>query len=353
MLRRSAQILAEAIRESFLTASRETLINAAQMAISITLAVLLAELAHKNAPYWAGISAMMVVMPSFADIVKKGLMRLAGTALGASCGVAVHFLTLHSEVLFFCVLFISITLPLIAMLKSQFPYTWLIGGITCNIVMLGGLVQPQETFAIARERMFEITIGVVTTVAFYSAFTYAGRRTHIAAGTTSRTPAPPHALAGGPVLAAVAGGLAGCIAVWLWLKIGFTGIEQSVTSVWVLSFCGGAYDTWYKAVQRAGGCLAGGLAGALLLHVPASFGVFLLLIFVVCLGFCVIQNGPQDGRYFGLQGVFAFLIVYASSAGSHAAIDRFYSILLGLVVVVLTAWSLAYLAQRIRMRRVQ
>jgi uncharacterized membrane protein YccC len=357
MLRQSAQILAGAVRESLLSASREALINATQMAVSITLAILLAELAHKNAPYWAGISAMMVVMPSLADIVKKGLMRLAGTALGASLGVAVHFLTLHSEALFFCVLFISIALPLIAMQKSQFPYTWLIGGITCNIVMLGGFAQPQETFAIARERMFEITIGVLTTVVFYSAFTYAGRSRHVAAvntaGQASRAPAPPHALAGGPVMAAVAGGVAGCLAVALWLQLGFTGIEQSVTSVWVLSFCGGAYDTWYKAVQRAGGCLAGGLAGALLLHVPASLGVFLLLIFIVCLVFCVIQNGPQDGRYFGLQGVFAFLIVFASASGSHAAIDRFYSILLGLVLVVLTSLSLAYVVSRIRMRKAQ
>jgi uncharacterized membrane protein YccC len=357
MLKQSAQVLAEAVRESLFSASREAVINAAQMAVSITLAVLLAKLAHKNAPYWAGISAMMVVMPSLPDILKKGAMRLAGTALGAGLGVAVHFLTLHSELLFFCALFISITVPLIVMQKSQFPYTWLIGGITCDIVMLGGLALPQETFAIARERMFEITIGVITTVVFYSAFTYAGRSRHVAAvNTTSdapRAPAPSHALAGGPVTAAVAGGLAGCIAVWLWRRIGFTGIEQSVTSVWVLSFCGPVYDTWYKAVQRAGGCIAGGLAAALLLHVPNSLGVFLLLMLIVSFVFCVIQNGPQDGRYFGLQGVFAFLIVYASSEGSHAAIDRFYSILLGLVLVLLTSWSLAYVASRIRVRKVQ
>jgi len=334
MLKRSAKLLLTALHRSFFPLHKELLINAVCMAFSITLAIFIAKSFNLPAPYWAGISAMMVIMPTLSGMLRKGLMRLFGTYLGAFLGLmAIKFGLATYPWLFFCVLFITIAVPLACMQNARYPYAWLIGGITCDMVMLAGLVNPAQTLDYAQARAIEITIGAVSSLSFYFLITQFGKISY-QVEIKDRRKRPLHALAGGRTRAALAGGLAGCAAVGLWLHFHFNGIEQSVTSVWVLSFSGTAFDTYHKGFQRFGGCLVGGIVAAILLFIPTIYPVFLFLVFCFCLLSCIVQNGPLYGRYFGLQAAFAFLIVYANTEGAEPAMFRLLSIVNGLVLVL-------------------
>jgi uncharacterized membrane protein YccC len=345
MLRRSITVLSAALKLSFSPLRKESMINAFLMALSITTAILIAASLHLPAPYWAGISAMMVVMPTLRDTTRKGLMRLFGTYLGALIGWSVVRLGVgHIPSLFFCLLFVSIVVPLLWMQNSRYPYAVLIGGITCDMVMLAGLVDPAHTQDYATARCIEISIGTVTSLVLYSVAMLAGKLSY-QVEIKERRKKTLHALAGSQARTALAGGLAGCAAVGLWLHFHFNGIEQSVTSVWVLSFGGTAFDTYHKGLQRFSGCVVGGSLAALLHLIPASFPIFLCLIFCFCLLCGIIQNGPLQGRYFGLQAAFAFLIVYANTEGAELAVFRLLSIVDGLALVVLFSVIIARLTR--------
>jgi uncharacterized membrane protein YccC len=344
MLKRSMTVLLASVRLSFVPLRKESLINAFCMALSITLAVFIASMLNLPAPYWAGISAMMVVMPTMRDTVRKGLMRLFGTYLGALIGWFAITLGVGEFLsVFFCLLFVSITVPLMWMQNSRYPYAVLIGGITCDMVMLAGLVHPEHTQAYAIARAIEISIGTITSMLLYSVAMLMGKLSY-QVEIKERKKKTLHALAGNQVRTALAGGLAGCAAVGLWLHFQFSGIEQSVTSVWVLSLGGTAFDTYHKGIQRFGGCVVGGTMAALLFLVPTSYPFFLCLIFFVCLTCGVVQNGPLHGRYFGMQAAFAFLIVYANTEGAEPAMFRLLSIVDGLILVVLFSVLIARFA---------
>ncbi len=346
MLKRSTTLLLAAIHRSFYPVRKEMLINAGCMAFCIALAVFIAKFANFPAPYWAGVSAMMVVTPTLSGIIRKGLMRLIGTCLGAFLGLMVIKLGIgEMPWLFFCLLFISIAAPLWQMHGSRYPYAWLIGGITCDMVMLAGLLHPEHTLAYAQTRALEITIGVTTSMVVYSLLAVVGKVSYQVEIKEQRS-RPLHALAGSRARAALVAGLAGCTAAGIWIGCHFTiGIEQSVTSIWVLSYCGTAFDTYHKGLQRFAGCAVGGIIGALLLLIPAAFPVFLALVFAVSLVGCMIQNGPIHGRYFGLQTAFVFLMIYADAQGSEMIMFRLMSIIAGMILVIGFSYGAAKLAR--------
>lgn len=347
MLKRSTKLLLTALHQSFSPPHKELLINAFCMAFSITLAVFIAKSLNLPAPYWAGISAMMVIMPTLEAMLRKGFMRLFGTYLGALVGFTLIKLGLANYPwLFFCVLFFSVAIPLAWTQTARYPYAVLIGGITCDMVMLTGMVEPARVGDYAQTRAIEITVGALTSLLLYYLITLFGKISY-QIEIKERRRKPLHALAGSRIRASLSAGLAGCVAVGLWLHFQFSGIDQSITTVWVLSFSGTAFDTYHKGFQRFGGCLMGGIVAALFLLIPTPFPAFLALVFCFSLFCSIIQNGPLYGRYFGLQAVFAFLIVYANTEGPEPAMFRLLTILNGLILVLFFSVLITGMANRL------
>lgn len=339
MIRRSTRLVTGALYRSLYPLRKDALVNAACTALSIMLAVLVAKLAHLPAPYWAGISAMMVTMPTFSGITLKGMHRLLGTCLGGLFG----YMVIQTGVwavpwLFTSVLFISIFVPLAWMPGTRYPYAWLIGGITAHMVMLAGFIDPTDTLIYAQNRALEITLGAGIALAIYGTLTLLGKKNH-QIETRQMKKRPMDALAGSGLRTALAGGLAACIAAWIWLALGLNvGIEQSVTTVWVLSFSGNIFDTYHKAAQRFVGCMVGGLLAGVLLLLTSNLAVVCGLLFLCCFVGCIIQNGPIHARYFGMQAVFAFLMIYADRPNDELIALRMLSIVTGLVLVFGCSW---------------
>src|ERR1700738_81267 len=128
-------------------------------ALSVSLAVLAALLLHSDEPWWAAISAWMVTRSSLAVSLSRGAMRIIGSAVGAAIAVIVIGLFVYDPLPFCLCLFALACAGLIGFATSRHGYAWLIGAITGNLVMLMALDQPQLTFTIAVNRVFDVTIG--------------------------------------------------------------------------------------------------------------------------------------------------------------------------------------------------
>src|SRR5205809_6932359 len=75
-------------------------LEAMEAALSVTLAVLAALAVHSDNPWWAGISAFMVTRASLAVALSRGMMRVAGSVVGAAIGVIVLRLFVYQPVPF-------------------------------------------------------------------------------------------------------------------------------------------------------------------------------------------------------------------------------------------------------------
>ena len=64
-------------------------LEAAEAAASVTFAVLAALALHSDEPWWAAITAFMVTRASPVEAISRGIMRIAGSIVGALAALVV------------------------------------------------------------------------------------------------------------------------------------------------------------------------------------------------------------------------------------------------------------------------
>src|SRR5215831_20751558 len=101
----------------------------------------------------------MVTRSSLTVALSRGLMRIVGSAAGATVAVIVLGLFAYDPLPFCLCLFAMAWAGLLGFAKSPHGYAWLISAITGNLVMLMALDQPQTAFTIAVNRVADVTIG--------------------------------------------------------------------------------------------------------------------------------------------------------------------------------------------------
>ena len=100
-------------------------LEALEAALSVTLAILAALAMHSDNPWWAGLSAFMVTRASLAVALSRGLMRIAGSVLGAAIGVIVLGLFVYQPLPFCLCLFLVTFIGCFGFAISRFSYAWL------------------------------------------------------------------------------------------------------------------------------------------------------------------------------------------------------------------------------------
>lgn len=348
-------------------------IKALGAALSVALAVLAALIVHSDEPWWAAISAWMMSGSSLADALPKGLMRIAGSAVGATVAVMILGLFAYDPLPFCLCLFIMAWAGLFGFAKSRHGYAWMIGAITGNLVMLMALDQPQTAFTIAVNRVADVTIGTAATLLV----TFLLPALPAAAGNTavSASSALPllfwsrrHAREFERwlrdnwlvILHACRGGLTVMVLPLLlnWLApLGSSTL--AVTAVAVMAVPTTAVlepdgrTVVQRAVHRLVGCALGALLGLLCLHwVGQNFLLWLLLLMAGVWLDSQIQSGTTGISYVGTQAALAFLLSMIQGQGPPISptpgIDRFAGIMAGLSVllIITMVMSLFRLAPR-------
>ncbi len=131
-------------------------------ACAIVLATFVSLFFHFQDPFWAAITAAVVMMPTLGANLERGGSRLIGTFLGGVLGFITAGFVIHSYVLFLLAIFLFVGGALFLSFTTKRPYAYVMLGITAYMI-LGELVYKHEQiFQITIWRITDITVGVLS-----------------------------------------------------------------------------------------------------------------------------------------------------------------------------------------------
>jgi uncharacterized membrane protein YccC len=327
-------------------------LEAAEATASVTLAVLVSLALHSDEPWWAGITAFMVTRAAPAVAVSRGVMRVAGSIIGALAALVVLRLFVYQSLPFLLSLFLLSCTGLFGFVTTRYGYAWIVGAVTACLVILMSFSVPQSAFETAVNRVADVIVGTAASLVV-CALMPAPAEAPAEPATPLLNP-PPLAfwrrrysgelqrwLAGsGPLLFhACRGGLTvmlmPALAEWL---APVSPVTMGVTVVMVMSIPTTAIlalDTSaiiQKSVHRLVGCLLGALAGlACLAFVGDDFLLWLALIPPGIWLCSQIQSGTTGVSYIGTQAMFAFLMSMVQGQGPPDTISPGFERLIGVM----------------------
>jgi uncharacterized membrane protein YccC len=315
-------------------------------ACSVMLATFLALLLEIQSPWWAAISAFMSLSATGGGSLRRGILRLTGTAAGALLGfVMARWLPYDHFAMYLFIGGVTM-LGVIAMQVSPHGLAWLFLCITSILVLLESLNNPLQAASIAYYRMFEVGVGVLSAIIVANLLqdwhrepppTAPGWRHLLGA----QWPVVLHGARSAIAVCAV-------LAIWMALEIEQV-VEMAITVAVVMAapvIVDGGFATRHavavRSLHRLLGCLLGGAValGCLALDVE-SFAWWLAMIGAAVWIGMHIQVGPHGVGYVGTQAAFAFIVTLIQGEAPPDSImngiDRFAGIAGGLAILMVVS----------------
>ena len=318
-------------------------------ACSVMLATFLALLLEIQSPWWAAISAFMSLTATGGGSLRRGMLRMIGTAAGALLGfVMARWLPYDHFAMYLFIAAVTM-LGVVAMQVSPHGLAWMFLSITSILVLLEAITNPLQAASIAYYRMFEVGIGVLSAIIVANLLqdwhrepppTAPGWRHLLGA----QWPVVLHGVRAAIAVVAV-------MAIWMALEISQV-VEMAITVAVVMAApvvadggLGTRHAVAVRSLHRLLGCTLGGAValGFLALNVE-SFVWWLGMIGVAVWIGMHIQVGPHGVGYAGTQAAFAFIITLIQGEGPPDSImpgvDRFAGIVGGLAILLIVSMVL-------------
>ncbi|MEM6580280.1 MAG: FUSC family protein [Pseudomonadota bacterium] len=137
---------------------------ALKTALATIIACFVALFIHAQQPYWAGISAFIVMHNTVGSTIFTSMMRVIGTVSGAALGVLLVSLVVnHSPLFLLAIAIVTFFGNYLTTFSKRYAYAWIFVYVTALLVLIGALEnpQPQSFIELAFFRSFEITIGII------------------------------------------------------------------------------------------------------------------------------------------------------------------------------------------------
>jgi uncharacterized membrane protein YccC len=325
----------------------------ARTALSIVLAVTLAQWASLDNAWWAGISGFMASQATGPASIQRGILRIIVTVIGAAIAYVAMGLIAYDHVALCLFLFAAGTLGVLGMSVSPHGYAWLFGGLTANMIVMMAMNDPAQTPFIAFDRVAEVTLGCAAAVLMALVLAPRG----------DDAPAPPPAAPGwtdllGARWPAVEHALRSGVTIMLlpiiWNVFDLPSLTQMAVTVSAVMAVPVSLDDPRAAgrtvVGRAGlrllGCLWGGAFGLLCLALPLTMYPLWLAVLFAGVWICAHVGSSKDAiSYAGIQACVVFIVTLVQGPGPPDSIlpgiDRFAGITGGLAVLLvigLTLW---------------
>jgi uncharacterized membrane protein YccC len=298
---------------------------------------------------WAAFSAYMVMRSDISLSLQRGLLRIAGTAVGAVGALFLPAQVLASSAQLSAALAVVGAVTLYFALIERSGYAWLFAGITFSMVVTEPLAgSHSHLIGFVASRIAEVTTGTLCGIGVSALCAAIARRAFAPADSPPAAPPPAgpwrwhrkvgiHALKGGIALALVP--FASKM-----LHLPYP-TQAAVTILAVLMMPvekleAANSNTAKRMAHRFAGCMAGGLlatAGLLALHQST-----LLLLLLTVAGVVIgrhIENSRTGGTYIGTQFAIAFLFVLVPdtyrAVDVEAGLERFLGIVSGILILAL------------------
>jgi uncharacterized membrane protein YccC len=297
--------------------------------------------------WWAAISAVISTMPTRPASIEKGLLRLLGTAFGASLAYALIGWIAYDHAACVLALFAVSSIAILGMAISPHGYAWMFLGVTFTLVVLVSLNDPAQAFSVAIYRTLEVGVGITCAILVATLLAPEAPAT----GTTppeppgwkdpfgAQWPAVAYALRSGITIAALP-------VIWNTLHLpGIATMAATVAAVMAVPMLPG--DTLddparliSKAAYRLLGCFIGGIAGlAVIVLSPTLLAPWLVLLCGGVWLFVWLQDSPTGAGYVGTQAAVVYIVTLVQGEGPPLSIlpgiDRFAGIVFGIVTLLL------------------
>ncbi|WP_233887986.1 FUSC family protein [Paraburkholderia flagellata] len=331
-----------------LTVFNPRTVDELEAALAVIVTVLCAHLLGERNIGWAAFSAYMVMRAHASSTVRRGVLRVAGTIVGAALACAIPSQSASSPVCIAIALLAVSTFTLYLALTEQNGYAWLFAGITFCMVLTAALEDKTTNLTLfAMNRVVEVLTGTVCCIVISSLSTTFIRRTLSGAYWT-----PPlqevaasarrwhfgaflHALKGGIALALIPL-ISHLIQVPSPVQAGTTVLAVTMVPMSQLASAGG--PTRSRMMHRFIGCLSGGSIAtiALLLCHSSVLALALVLVGGVIVG-RHIENSTTGANYIGTQFALAFLVVLVPdhylTIDVGPGVERFLGVLCGISIL--------------------
>jgi uncharacterized membrane protein YccC len=304
---------------------------ATRTALAAVLAALTALALHLENPWWAAITAVVIVQAAATATLGRSIERAAGTTIGAGIGYLASA-TVADHLLFLIIIGSCTAFVIYAQERAEHGYAFLLGGVTIVLIMFGSLAIPGAALHLAVYRALEIYVGVIAACIVDIAL--AESNAHSAAYKPGVwTPPIDLELA----VIAVTGGITISLIPLIWETLELPGLGQTPITAFVILNALRQEPNW-KALTRAAGCLLGGLYGLAAMHVVGDAFVLWLIAFAVGVYAAAhIGQGGGDASYVGLQAGVAIVIAMvqgqAPSPDISPAVNRLIGVFGGVIIV--------------------
>lgn len=305
--------------------------------VACLIATLTAIAAGLEQPFWATITAFIVSNIDTSALVTKGILRVAGTAVGCVIG---YIAAVSMEGLPFAqaaVLFLASGIGTYGRFRSRFGYAWILGAASVMLLVTSSMTDPTDLYIFAWTRFFEISIGVGVATALAWGFA--------ASGPISIVPAPVTVSRDGALEQAVAAAIAAVVIALLWSWFDLPSLPQViVTSLVVVSQDIAA--TRLRGAQRIMGCILGGCLGLIVIMIDAVD--FAWWAFALVAGIFLASRlhlSTHKHAYVGTQIGIAFMITLVTGAGPPeniiAPVSRLAGMVAGVTIMITVLWMMS------------
>lgn len=339
-----------AAAKAFLTPGPR-MVDEIECVFSVLLAIVLGHLVGAKNISWAAFSGYMVMRGHVSESLRRGILRIAGTAGGAAIAVVSFPLVAFSPFALSAALIVVGWCTLYAALTHRHAYAFLFIGLTFAMIVLGYPHSRSDLLGFASTRILEVFAGTTACVLVSTASTLTLRQRW--PGVIQRSPAiagwhadaARHAAQGTSALAL----LPLIHAIWPLPEVGQAAVAIMAVMLVPVNRIGGSGllpVSQRVALRILGGACGAALAGAVLLIAQGSAVILIIgSLFGVMLG-RHIENGASPIAYGGTQFTLAVLVALVPDSylapDPKAAVARLAGTIIGIALLepVLVAFHL-------------
>lgn len=290
-------------------------------------------------PFWAALSAIVIANVDREALFTKAVLRAAGTVAGVVAGYHAGQWTEGLPLQQAALVALAAGAGAYGRNRSAYGYAWFYGTITFMLIMLYTMTEPQNLYAFAHYRCYEIVAGVVCGTLSSWAFAPRAEGLHARLAAQRVTATPETAFH--QALVAALGAL---VIIACWALFDLPQLPQVLASSLVVLDID-PMATRHRGAQRILGCIVGGVAGLLVVAADATDIVWwTAMVFLGVFLFARVHLEKSSRAYVGTQSAIAYVVTLVGSGPPQTLappLDRLVGIMIGVSIMTVLVWALA------------